>query len=322
MKLTEQNIRIHGRVPFDADGTAHLWWSFSGFSFRFHGTGFSLSAAFSDEQPAYLAVVIDGITHKRALNGEETFSFTVKDGEHTVTVRRASNRTGSPAVRVVDLSVDGAFLPPPAEKQMKIECIGDSITCGYGILGLPSCCCYLAADEDATLNYAAQVAAHFDAEARYESISGRGIVHNCDGTVANLIPTFFGQAGKDANTAPWDFADGFTPDVVIVNAGTNDVGGGTSEQEMETAAIQFLRDIRARYPNAKIVWTYGLMNTKFIPALQRAVDTVRKTDTNVWFLPTTPVGQHAGETGANTHPGILGQRRLAKELIAFIKTIL
>lgn len=321
MKLTEQNVRIHGRVPFDAEGNAHLWWSFAGFSFRFFGTGFSLSATFTDEQPAHLAFIIDGITHKREINGEETFTFTVKDGEHTVFVRRVSNRAASGALGLTDFAVDGTLLPPPAEKQMKIEFIGDSITCGYGILGLPGGV-YVSKEEDATINYAALLTAHFDAEARYESISGKGIVHNCNGDQANLIPQFFKRYGKGISTAPFLFDDGFAPDVVIVNAGTNDVGGKTTEQEMETAAVLFLRDIRTRYPQAKIVWTYGMMNTTFIPALQKAVDTVRETDKNVWFMPTTPVYAHTGETGPQGHPGIVGHRRLANELIGFLEEIL
>ncbi|MBP3381311.1 MAG: hypothetical protein J6L00_01590 [Clostridia bacterium] len=321
MKLAEQNIRLHGRIPFDANGNAALWWSFAGCSFRFYGTGFSLSATFTDEQPAHLAFIIDGITYKRAINGEETFVSTVKDGEHTVFVRRVSNRAASGALLLTDFSVDGTLLTPPAKKQMNIEFVGDSITCGYGILGLPGGV-YVSAEEDATINYAALLAAHFDAEARFISMSGRGIVHNCDGSCSNLIPHLFNRYGRGINTAPFLFDDGFIPDVVIVNAGTNDVGGKTTEQQMETAATLFLKDIRTRYPHAKIVWTYGMMNTKFIPALQKAVDTVRESDKNVWFMPTTPVQAHTGETGPQGHPGIVGHRRLAKELIAFLKEIL
>ncbi len=106
MKITDHSqLQIHGRVPFNHNGEAELWWSFAGFSFRFHGTGFSLSAAFTDEQPGHLAFIIDGITHKRAINGEKTFTFTVKDGEHTVFVRRASNRAASGAVLLTDFSL-------------------------------------------------------------------------------------------------------------------------------------------------------------------------------------------------------------------------
>lgn len=319
----KESLRMHGRVPFRTDGSASLWWSFSGFSFRFCGDAFTVcTEPFVDEQPVHLAVIIDGITYKREATETETeHTFTLKNGEHTVEVRRASNRSGSPAVRITDLAVQGELLPPPPEKPMKMEFVGDSITCGYGVLGAPGSK-YLTKEEDCTVNYAALTAAHFNAEARYESISGKGIVRNCGGDAENLIPQFFMRKGKTTTSRPWLFDDGFAPDVLVVNAGTNDVGGGTTPEDMTTAAILFIKDIRTRYPHTKIVWTYGLMNPQFVPALKAAVDTVRETDKNVWFLPTTTIHGHFGEVGANGHPGILGHRRFAKELIAFIEGIL
>lgn len=324
MKIAQQKqqLRIHGRVPFDADGNAHLWWSFSGFSFCFNGTDFSFSASFTDQQPAILAVVIDGITYKRAVQGEDTFSFAVKEGDHTVSVRRISKRTDSPDVCIHTLTINGAFLAPPAEKQMKMEFLGDSITCGYGVLGLPTCRRWNAIDEDATCSYAALTAAHFNAEARFESISGHGVVRNFGKDRRVRIPKAFLLAGSEPDTEPWDFSDGFVPDVVVINAGTNDVAGGVTEEEMYEGATAFIQLIREHYPNAKIVWTYGLMNTNFIKPLSACVEAIRETDKNVWFMPTTPIYTHKGETGANGHPGIVGHRRLAKELIAFLKEIL
>jgi len=319
----KETLRFHGRVSFLENGSLSLWWSYAGFSFRFRGESFAVTtAAFIDDQPTHLAVIIDGTTYKSVVGLEaKEHTFTVKNGEHTVEVRRCSNRAASPDLQITALCADGELLPPPAEKQMKIEFVGDSITCGYGILGAHGTG-YFSKDEDCTVNYAALTAAHFNAEARYVSMSGRGIVHNCDRSNGNLVPHLFMRSGRAINTAAWLFNDGFTPDVLVVNAGTNDVGGGTTPEEMETAAVWFLRDIRTRYPNAKIIWTYGMMNRQFIPALEKAIETVRQTDKNVWFLPTTSISAHPGETGANGHPGVLGHRRVAKELIALIESIL
>lgn len=318
----KQHLRIHGRVPFNENGRAQLWWSFSGFSFCFDGTGFSFSASFSDEQPGIVSVVIDGITHKRAVDGDNTFSFAMKEGAHVVTIRRTSKRTDSLAINICDLSVDGTFLEPPAEKQMKIEFFGDSITCGYGVLGLPSHHCWLTHQEDTAYSYAALTAAHFDAEARLISISGHGVVHNFGKDRRMLIPKAFRWSGSEPDTAEWDFADGFMPDVVVINAGTNDVAGGTTADEMQEGATAFIQNIRAQYPDAKIVWTYGMMNTDFIPPIDAAVKQLRETDKNVWFLPTTPIWKYEGQSAANGHPGVVGQRRLAKELISLLEKIL
>lgn len=321
----ETNVYRHGRTLTDEKGGLSLSFSYSGFTLRFIGNDFSLfTDAYTVETPEYFAVTVDGYTEKIAVHGEAAeHVFSVADGPHTLTVRRASAFSGSRPVIFsgIAFSDNTTLLPPPAEKKLKMEFLGDSITCGYGILGAPGEP-YKTVTEDATINYAAQVAAALDAEARFIAFSGQGIVHNCAGAIGLPIPTLFHSASRHAAQPQWDFDDGFAPDVVVINAATNDVGGKTTEEEMEAGATAFLKDVRAQYPAAKIVWIYGLMNTEFIPALQKAVDTLRQTDENIWFLPTEPIRKYPGETGANGHPGILGHRRAAKELIAFIKGII
>ncbi len=315
----------HGRTLMSEQGGLVLSFSYSGFSLRFRGGDFCLyTDAYSAPEVAYFTVTVDGYTEKIAVHGEAAeHLFTLAEGEHTLTVRRASAHGGSLPVTFTSLafSDNATLLPPPAEKPLKMEFLGDSITCGYGILGAPGEP-YKTETEDATINYAAQVAAAFDAEARFIAFSGQGIVHNCAGAVGLPIPKLVRSAQRHTLDLPWKFDDGFVPDVVVVNAATNDVGGKTTDEEMEAGATAFLKDIRAQYPNAKIVWIYGLMNTEFIPALQKAVDALRQTDENIWFLPTEPIWKYHGQTGANGHPGILGHRRAAKELIAFIKGII
>lgn len=315
------NLRLHGRLSFAQDGALGLSWSYSGFSFCFDGDGLSLTCRpYAGEQPTHLAVEIDGTVYKAAFSETDTdATFSCKNGPHTVTVRRASVQNGSPTVWISAVSLNGVFTEPPAEKAMRLEFIGDSITCGYGILGAPGAP-YRTSEEDATINYAAQVARAFDAEARFLSVSGQGIVRNCAGEIGVRIPAFFHYLRRNSKTEDWQFDDGFMPDAVIINAGTNDVGGGVSEADFAEGAYQFILDVRAHYPQAKIVWFYGMMNSKMIAPLREATERARKIDEQVYFLPTTRIG--AGEVGANGHPGILGHRRAAKELIAFLKTVL
>lgn len=318
------SVCLHGRILWDDAGGIALSFSYSGFTLRFIGNDFSLfTAAYTAENPAYFAVNVDGRTEKIIVHGDAAeHSFHLKDGMHTVTVRRASCQSCSLPVTFEKVAFsDNTTLLPPPEKPFKMEFLGDSITCGYGILGAPGEG-YSTKTEDATINYAAQIAAAFDAEARFISFSGQGIVHNCAGQIGLTIPSLFNSAQRHTTTIPWKFDDGFVPNVVVINAGTNDVGGKTTDEEMYAGATAFLRDIRAHYPDAKIVWTFGMMNTEFIPILEKVAEDMQKTDKNVWFLPIEPIWRFKGETGANGHPGIVGHRRAAKELIAFIKGII
>lgn len=323
-ELNEQVYR-HGRTRTNDNGGLLLSFSYSGFTLRFNGGDFSLfTDEYTAEFPAYFTVTVDEYTEKIMVHGEaaEHF-FRLSQGEHTLTVRRASAHSGSRPVnfKSIGFSDGTTLMAPPAEKVFKMEFLGDSITCGYGILGAPGDP-YETKTEDATINYAAQVAQAFDAEARFIAFSGQGIVHNCAGGIGWPIPSLFRSAQRHSTLIPWEFDDGFIPDVVVVNAGTNDVGGKTTEEEMYAGAIAFLEDIRAQYPDAKIVWTYGLMNTEFIPTFEKVAADVRQADKNVWFVPLAPIYAFSGQTGANGHPGMLGHRRAAKELTAFIKGII
>lgn len=319
------SVYRHGRTLMDDKGGLKLSFSYSGFTVRFIGGDFSLfTDAYTLENPAHFTVTVDGYTEKVAVHDHEAeHTFHLEDGVHTLTVRRASAWSGSRPVtfKTIAFSDNTTLLPPPAEKAFKMEFLGDSITCGYGILGAPGEP-YKTATEDATINYAAQVAAAFDAEARFIAFSGQGIVHNCAGEIGLPIPKLFRSAQRHTTDIPWNFDDGFVPDVVVINAATNDVGGKTTHEEMYAGATAFVKDVRAQYPDAKIVWTYGMMNMQFVPTLQKVAEDLRKTDKNVWFLPIKSIGLFKGQTGANGHPGIIGHRRAAKELVAFIKGII
>lgn len=316
-----EHLRLHGRLAWNETGALGLSWSMTGCSFCYHGGNLTVQCApYTGEGTTYLAVTVDGICYKMPVSAQDTeLVVTLATGDHTVSVRRSSAMTGAKTVWLQGVGIqDGTFLPPPAEKPLRLEFIGDSITCGYGILGAPGAP-YRQQEEDATCNYAALTAAALDAEPRYLAISGQGIVHSCSGVTSGQIPTFFHQRIKDCFDDEWHFDDGWQPDAVIINAGTNDVGGKTTQEQMREGAIAFLQDVRAQYPQAKIVWMYGLMNGGMAPAIRQAVETVQKTDAAVWFLPIDSIGIHPGETGANGHPGVRGHRRAAAALIAFLR---
>lgn len=293
-----------------------LSWSFSGCSFCFEGDALTIACApYPTEE--YLAVIVDGVTYKMRVC--DRFSLSLKNGSHAVSLRRASAQSDAQTAFITGLTVNGILTAPPAAKGRRLEFIGDSITCGYGILGAPGAG-YETRTEDATVNYAAQVAKALDAEARFLSISGQGVVHACSGEKGRLLSEFFEYNTRLPQEGAFTFDDGWQPDAVVINAGTNDVGGKTTDAEMTAGAMAFIRQVRARYPHAAIVWTYGLMNSEFIPALEAAVQAVREIDKNVRFVPLERIG--AGEVGANWHPGLLGHRRAAGVLTAVLEECL
>lgn len=324
IKLSEDNgkyVRILGRHTVKKDCLAFDWAN-SGISFNFFGSGFILSfGEFTCDEPAYVKVFVDGKEQRFAVStGKEKIIYeNLPEKRHRVTVLRITE--GEIPLLFKDISLfgkDQKFMAPPFDKPRKIEFYGDSITCGYGVIAEPSETTYHTYQQDSTMTYAYFTAKELDADARYICISGKGIVCNCNGEKDNEIPIFFRYASRAGE--PWDFSL-WTPNVVVINAGTNDVGGAVPDQTFTEAAVEFLKDIRGVYPEAQIIWVYGMMNDKYVPAIKEAVRIRNKTDEKVHFLYVESINQMPGETGANGHPNTRANMRVSKLLVKKIRSI-
>lgn len=319
--INNEKIRLLGRHT-ELDGCVAFDWSNSGITFSFEGTGFWLGySEYKAPIPAYVKVFVDGIEQRFPIsNGsEKTIVDTLSEGVHTATVLKITE--GVDKLLFKELTILGSepkLLDAPAPKSRRIEFFGDSITCGYGVLAEQSVTVYNTYEQDSTKAYAFLTAAAFDAEIRSECISGQGIICNCDGKVDYEIPKFFMHSSR---TKEKHDHSSWTPDVVVINAGTNDVGGGIANEIITEGAINFILSVRNHYPSAKIVWFYGMMMNGYISALEKAVKTVNLTDKDVYFLTCESIFDRTGETGAVGHPNELGQRRGADELIAKISEI-
>lgn len=319
--INNEKIRILGRHT-ELDGCVALDWSNSGITFRFEGTGIWLGfGEYKAPIPAYVKLIVDGDERRASVvNGSEKVMVdSLDEGEHTATLLKITE--GVDKLLLKELTVIGAepkLLDPPAPKSRRIEFFGDSITCGYGVLAEQSVTVYNTYEQDSTKAYAYLTASAFDAEMRSECISGQGIICNCDGKVDYEVPKFFMHASR---TKEKHDHSTWVPDVVVINAGTNDVGGGIADGIITEGAINFILSVRNQYPNAKIVWFYGMMMYGYVDAIKKAVETVNLTDKDVYFLTCDSIFNREGETGAVGHPNELGQRRGADALIAKIAEI-
>ena len=113
------------------------------------------------------------------------------------------------------------------------------------------------------------------------------------------------------------------PDVMILNCGTNDVPGGTDEDIMYKEADFLIDKVRCVYPDAKIVWTYGMMNEKFHATFKKLVsDKNKRGDRNLYYLPVETITSERNENGAVGHPNVNASERVSKNLAKFIDKIL
>lgn len=304
-----------------------LDWSGSGFELAVRGgtVKANLSGPTTNRDAAvWVAVYVDG---------KRTQKLQLKEGIdewYTLAVDLPTDKTTE--IRVVKLSeaswgqavlqgikVSGELLEPTLPNR-KILWIGDSITCGFGVLGKKSTEPFSTRTQDVTLTYGWLLSDAFEAQRHIISVSGYGVATaNTGSTTDGLIPKIYPQIGLQ-NTAKWDHAQ-YQPDLIVVNLGTNDVYGGTDAATLRGGVRSFLTQLREAHPSATIVWVYGLMRDDFSNDIKAEVEAFAQTDSAVHFLPAA-IAKGSAEIGSADHPSDDAHARLAKTLEPQLRTIM
>lgn len=236
----------------------------------------------------------------------------------------------------VQLDFDGQLAPLP-DKKRRIEFIGDSLTCGYGIEGTLSHC-YSTAIENITLTYAWKTAEMLDADAQYTCYSGHGIYsgYTASGNrnAAILVPECYDLVSTcknpipghaPLNTCKWDFSL-FTPDTIVINLGTNDRSFCKEDEDkrrlFRDAYIAFLRQVRAHNPGSRILCMLGMSGTGLNDTVNEAVRLyANKTgDDRVQF---DAFPDQLSEDGyvPDWHPSEKTNRKTAERLVSILRSL-
>ena len=319
---SKEEIRLLGK-SFWEDNTIALPWVDAGFTFRFRGQGAVIGfAPYQTELPVYLRVWVDERYSFRfaVSTGAEKISIDGLDENTVHTVRVLMVVRGAP-LYINDIRLVGdrlAVCEKPAQK-LRIAFVGDSITCGYGVLG-PNGPVYNSYEQDSSRSYAYMTAEKLGAEVFASASSGKGFVANCNGDRSDLLLSQ-GFRQKTLTDGVWDHQS-YVPDVFVINVGTNDAWGGISDEEWIIAAVAFMEEVRSHFPNVPIIYCYGMMDKTKLGAAKKAVAIFNEKDGNAYFHPTASVEDNESEVGAVGHPNIHASRRVSDELSALICNIL
>ena len=185
-----------------------------------------------------------------------------------------------------NITVTEGKIVPTAEKAHKIEFIGDSMTCGYGVEDSDLTHKFSTASENCCKAFGVKTAKLLDADYSLVCYSGYGIVSGCsadgskntDDLVANYYEKYCytaadGFDGIKPQTIAYDH--GFQPDAIVINLGTNDsTYTGTDPQrlgEYTEKYVEFLKTVRSKNPKARIFCTLGTMGNTLYNAMNDAV---------------------------------------------------
>ncbi|MBY0009172.1 GDSL-type esterase/lipase family protein [Paenibacillus typhae] len=357
------HLKVHGRTNGSL-APLTLFWTGSALEFNIRGSELWIEAeADYDQHEPWISILINGFPVSRQM---------VTTGRHWICVFRGMNEQAVKNVRIMKelqamsddpgcllqihgVKYEGEFLPV-ADKPLKLEFIGDSITSGEGVIGAQSEEDWIPMWFSAAVNYTAMTARELDADYSVISQSGWGVLTSWDNNPGKNIPLYYGQVcgllGGERNEALGALQDhdfkAWQPDAVVINLGTNDGGafyspdwndpvsgrsrkqrlnedGSFNEEDLqafEAAAEAFLVMLRSCNPQAYLVWAYGMLGVPMLPAISRAVDSyIRKsgdTRVSVFQLPNmTPES-----AGARSHPGISAHEQAARALSGYLKELL
>jgi lysophospholipase L1-like esterase len=215
-------------------------------------------------------------------------------------------------------------MDPPAGASRLIEVIGDSITCGYGVLGtLADSDCY--PTESHWDTYAAVTGRALGAEVSTIAASGRGVIRNYGGDTSGTMPMLYPRVIANAETPVWDFH--VEPQVVVINLGTNDISNskGDPGDAFRDTYISLLQTIRNEYPHAYIICIIapllsGSDLTTIKGHIKDAVDArAAAGDTNVELFGNIPA-QTSDKFACQYHPNAAENQMMADLLTAEIKS--
>ncbi|HWA86474.1 MAG TPA: SGNH/GDSL hydrolase family protein [Opitutus sp.] len=324
-------IRYSGRSEGAGTTKVTFGWSGARMRLRFEGSA-SVGVRLDDDSGGNYAMAwIDGKPAKKfrldAKDGFYPLAEGLDLGAHTIEVVRVTEcAVGLMHFRGFVLERGAKPLAWRDAHDRKIEFIGDSITCGYGVEVNDAKIHFTPATENFCLGYSGVTARRLDADYLVVARSGIGMVRNYDGprdgskdSMPPVYPhTFYLRPGSD-----WDYHH-FIPDVVCLNLGTNDFSTtGVNVDKFVATYADFLKMLLAHYPDARIVVLQGPMNNS--PELKTALhDAIGKlggpASRRVRYFELSAQGAHG--YGADYHPNEVQSGLSADELTAYLADLM
>ncbi len=303
------------------------------------------SLADPTQAQTYVELTVDGATPTRKLvgaTGNTDVTVTVSSGLHTARLTKVTEATFG-TLNFIGFTTDGT-LQPTVLPERKIEFIGDSLSCGYGVLGTdPNCSGENPQFEEVRAAYDVVAATALQADYSIIAWSGKGVYKNrsLDANDSVTIPALYGLIDPTSSSSAYTFpsAPSDQPGVVVINLGTNDFAhfanqpvSALPDQAGYTAALQGLATtVRGRYPSAYIILAIGPIVSNFPEAgkVANQLDTWRSyvqaavaslADSKVSFFEFTALVD-ATQKGCSSHPNIAASAVMGAALQAKISEL-
>ncbi|MBO4659036.1 MAG: endoglucanase [Prevotella sp.] len=326
----DKGITYTGRVEQLADGAVSYDWV--GVYMETSFTGGEIAIEASEEGTSYHNIFIDDQwVRKIKIEGKKPQRIVLAEKLskkwHKVRLQKCTEgQYGKVTIHRV-IVAKGANISPTEHKQRMIEVYGDSYTCGYGTESQKANDPFQLETENCDMAYGCIIARYFDADYVLTAHSGQGMVRDWADSkqISDVnMSTRYTQVYDDHGTLSYGF-DLYTPQLVIINLGTNDfspVAIPTDEQYTE-AYLKMIGTIRDRYPGVKILCVTPHSASRYLQAALQLLRERTAGMTNVFMAnPLSNMVTVERDMGADWHPNYQGQCKIAMSLIPQISAIM
>ena len=223
-------------------------------------------------------------------------------------------------------------------RPLKLEFIGDSITCGYGVEGVWEKDVFTTKQERPDLAYAYLTAQALGAEYELVSRSGIGLISCYTDPLTVTLP----NTAEPLMSQLWPYTDRYlsyklgiepevwdesrySPDIVVINLGTNDTSWVRGIEDRRISFVnlyeQLLEAVHRRSPKARILGCLGVMGQELCDSEEEAFARFARTFPNVKtkFVRFPVQDQDHDGVGTDWHPSAKTHRKIAEILTNEIK---
>lgn len=314
-------IKVLGERHLESNQTLYTDWTASGLEFyaNMNSTSditFTANSTASVYFKAYVDGALwqnDGLDYYTVSGASKVTLKSVPEGMHTVRLVKATGYLlGQAEISAVELN--GTISATPS-KDLYIEFLGDSISCGWGVVGTND---GAYTSQDGTLAYPYLVAEALNADYSILGLSGRGVVY---GTDYNFDKNYL-QASPARSTTAYGFER--QADIVVINLGTNDRAYHADTAEFEAGYVRLLENVFAKNGSDCIVYClWGAMNDTYNTQIQSAIATYRAAHSGAKIY-TLELATSTTTSGAPTwgHPSISDHAGYTTALTNALKNVI
>lgn len=310
-------FKLHGRTGFEAgneDQGLICDSSATGIEFNAYIEG-DLIVNIEASAECYFTLFVDGIMQEQRIKiSNDSSEYLImsfnEGGIHRIKLIKQTEAYFA-LCRIKSVEFTGYFLDTPENNELLIEFIGDSITTGYGNL------CENGTEDagsviyqDATKSYAYLTAELLSADLSLVCCSGIGIEKSW---VKFTMDSYF-KAFSYVRNPDDPFIPQRTPDIVVINLGTNDKELEVNTDKFTQKAAEMINLVRQTYgSDVTVVWLGGMMNTSYFEHIENVISNLGGEHSGLYTLLAEQNNQ-----GGNAHPSGSAHLSTAEILADFI----